>query len=748
MVIGAGAQVCGALPSRAILAPNDRSLSPMTTQMLSIESTRREMPRVQLPQPPAAPAMSALVEPDYLATLNADQRRAVEHAGDAAGSIAGPLLIIAGAGSGKTNTLAYRVAHLVRSGADPHRILLLTFSRRAAVEMERRAGQILARVLGLAAQDRASMFAWAGTFHSVGARLLRDYAPRIGLRDSFTVHDRGDCEDMLALLRHDLGLTATKARFPNKATCGAIYSRVVNSQASLADVLRTTFPWCANWEVELKTLFSRYVAEKQSQNVLDYDDLLLYWSHAMADAQLASDAGGRFDHVLVDEYQDTNRLQAAILVAMKPDGRGVTVVGDDAQSIYSFRAATVRNILDFPRQFAQPAQVVLLERNYRSTQPILAASNAVIEMASERFTKQLWSERASSHKPQLITVADETDQARCVAENILGYCEAGVALKSQAVLFRSSSHSAQLELELGRRGIPFVKYGGLKFLEAAHVKDMLCVLRWAENPRSRMAGFRVARLLPGVGPATATRLLDTMGERPDPVAAMRGFAPGANAVADWDAFIRMFTLLHAGTAGWPAELELIGHWYEPHLQRVYDDAVIRQRDLAQLQQIAATYATRERFLTELTLDPPSATSDEAGPPSRDDDYLVLSTIHSAKGQEWKTVHVLNVVDGCIPSDMGTGTTEEIDEERRLLYVAMTRAKDHLHLVVPQRFYAHQQAQRGDRHVYASRTRFIPRSMAPLFELATWPATAPLPSAAVCRDAPGIDVVARIKAFWE
>jgi DNA helicase-2/ATP-dependent DNA helicase PcrA len=318
------------------------------------------------------------------------------------------------------------------------------------------------------------------------------------------------------------------------------------------------------------------------------------------------------------------------------------------------------------------------------------------------------------------------------------------------VLFRSSSHSAQLELELARRGIPFVKYGGLKFLEAAHVKDVLCVLRWAENPRSRMAGFRVARLLPAIGPATATRLLDAMAASAEPVAAMQAFVVTPAVAEDWAQFLHVFLLLRRAKSPWPAEMELLARWYEPHLHRIYDDAFVRQRDVAQLQQIAATYPSRERFLTELSLDLPAATSDEAGAPGREDDYLILSTIHSAKGQEWKTVHILNVVDGCIPSDMATGTSEEIEEERRLLYVAMTRAKDHLYLVVPQRFYVHPQAAHGDRHVYASRSRFIPESIAGLFECCVWPEAGDrgddCPEQA--SDArPAIDVAARIRALW-
>ena len=686
---------------------------------------------------------------DFLAPLNAEQRLAVEHGTGSPGQNGGPLLVIAGAGSGKTNTLAYRVAHLVRSGADPQRILLLTFSRRAAAEMERRAGHLLHRAFGAATGHTPAALRWAGTFHSVGARLLREYAERIGLQNSFTILDRGDAEDLIAIVRHELGLDTTKRRFPTKATCLAIYSRVVNSEEALAEVLERDYSWCAAWEPELKKLCEAYVRAKQAQNVLDYDDLLQYWSCMVEEPSLARAIGDRFDHVLVDEYQDTNRLQASILLALKPDGKGVTVVGDDAQSIYSFRAATVRNILDFPRQYATPAKVVTLERNYRSTRPILDASNAVIGLAPERFTKNLWTDRLSSATPRLVDVRDEADQAKCVAERVLEQREHGIALKSQAVLFRSSSHSAQLELELARRGIPFVKYGGLRFLEAAHVKDVLSVLRWADNPRNRLAGFRAARLVPGIGAAIAARLLDAMSATPDVMPAMEAFEVPSSVEADWNAFLDVFRAVRESASDWPVELEGVTRWYEPHLQCLYDDAPARQRDLVQLQQIASTYPSRERFLTEMALDPPDATSAEAGAPGRDDDYLILSTIHSAKGQEWKSVQILNVVDGCIPSDMSTGTTEEVDEERRLLYVAMTRAKDDLRLLVPQRFYVHQQSASGDRHVYALRSRFIPDALTPLFECMAWPVAARAveePPAPIGPAAP-VDIAARLRLRW-
>jgi DNA helicase II / ATP-dependent DNA helicase PcrA len=681
----------------------------------------------------------------HLAHLNPQQRRAVEYGGPDFAS-AGPLLILAGAGTGKTNTLAHRVAHLIVNGVDPRRIMLLTFSRRAAAEMTRRVERIAANVLRGRAAAAADALTWSGTFHAVGARLLREYAPRIGLDRSFTIHDRQDSADLLNLIRHDLGFSQKERRFPAKDTCLAIYSRAVNAQSSLGDVLGSVFPWCATWEAELRRLFAAYVEAKQRQHVLDYDDLLLYWAQMMAEPSIAGEVAERFDHVLVDEYQDTNRLQAAILLALKPNGTGLTVVGDDAQSIYSFRAATVRNILDFPGQFNPRAGIVTLDRNYRSTQPILATANAVMELAQERLAKNLWSDRVGAERPQLISVRDEADQARYVAHAILENREAGIALKAQAVLFRASHHSAPLEIELARRNIPFVKFGGLKFLEAAHVKDVLAFLRWAENPRDRVAGFRVIQLLPGAGPATAARLLDAVMNAAEPLDAVAEFVPPPAAAEHWSYFSETIRLVRGASGGWPVELDLVCRWYAPHLERIHDDAAMRQADLVQLAQIASTYSTRQRFLTELTLDPPTAVSDEAGAPLLDEDYLILSTIHSAKGQEWKAVLVLNAIDGCIPSDLAAGTTAEIEEERRLLYVAMTRAKDHLHLIMPQRFFAQQQRTNGDRHVYAVRTRFIAAAMLDRFESRAWPAAGPRAGTDKPTPAP-IDVAARLRRMW-
>jgi DNA helicase-2/ATP-dependent DNA helicase PcrA len=690
----------------------------------------------------------------WLAKLNDAQREAVEYGADNPAQPGGALLVIAGAGSGKTNTLAHRVAHLVVKGVDPRRILLLTFSRRAALEMTRRVTRIAGEALGARAAV-AQGLTWSGTFHGIGARLLREYADLIGLAPTFTINDREDSADLMNLVRHELGLSAKERRFPAKGTCFAIYSRVVNTGAALADVLANAFPWCREWEADLRMLFASYVEAKQTQSVLDYDDLLLYWSLMAEQPTIAADLAGRFDHVLVDEYQDTNRLQASILLALKPDGRGLTVVGDDAQSIYSFRGATVRNILDFPTHFNPPAKQVTLERNYRSTQPILAASNAVIELATERFTKNLWTDKASAQRPRLVSVADEADQARYVVEQVLEAREAGMKLKSQAVLFRAAHHSAALEVELTRRNIPFVKFGGLKFLDSVHVKDVLAVLRWAENPRDRVAGFRVMQLLPGVGPATAARLLDAVVTRATPshtVSALAAFAPPPRALEDWQPFVALMSSVCSLSSPWPAEFELIRRWYEPHLERNHEDAAFRHADLLQMESIAATYASRERFLTELTLDPPDATSGESGVPLLDEDYLILSTIHSAKGQEWRNVFVLNGVDGCIPSDLGTGSDAEIDEERRLLYVAMTRAREDLHIVVPQRFYVHNQTHLGDRHVWASRTRFIPAHLMPLFDAYAWPRmpepVAPSAAGLAAAAQAKLEIAAKLKRMWD
>jgi DNA helicase-2/ATP-dependent DNA helicase PcrA len=651
----------------------------------------------------------------HLSTLNPAQQRAVDFGMAAEGAVepGPPLLVIAGAGTGKTKTLAHRVAGLIARGADPRRILLLTFTRRAAAEMIRRVEGITAEVADVR-YEVGQAIEWAGTFHAMGAKLLRLHAEQIGLDPAFTILDRGDAADLLNLVRNDLGLARKARRFPKKETCLGIYSHAVNARAELAPVLARQFPWCSEWQDELKALFRAYVVAKQRESVLDYDDLLLYWARMMEETAIAAEVAGRFDFVLVDEYQDTNALQAGTLQRLKPDGRGLTVVGDDAQAIFGFRAATARNILDFPGQFTPAAAVVTLERNYRSTQPILDAANAVMALAPEGFAKRLVSERPSAQLPFLALVRDEADQALHVVERILANREAGTDLCQQAVLFRTAHHSGPLEIELGRRNIPYVKYGGLKFLETAHVKDLLAFLRLAENPRDRIAAFRVLQLLPGIGPATAQKAQAALAAADFGFAGLEHFRPPAAAAERWPDLVALLTDL-GREPGWPGQVERVRRFYDPLLEEIHDHARARLADLGQLQAIAAGHPSRERFLTEVTLDPPVASSDEAGTPHLDEDFLVLSTIHSAKGREWRAVFLLNVVDGCIPSDMAAGSSEEIDEERRLLYVAMTRARDELHLLQPLRFYSHGQSRHGDRYMHALRTRFIPGSLLGLFD---------------------------------
>ena len=684
----------------------------------------------------------------YLDELNPAQRAAVVFgvAADRPARSTPPLLVIAGAGSGKTSTLAHRVAHLILNGADPRRILLLTFARRMAAEMTRRVERICATALKGRATVARDAIEWSGTFHAVGARLLRLYADSIGLEPGFSILDRSDAADLIDLVRDDLGLCKTGGRFPKKATCLAIYSYAVNAQLSVGETLDRAFPWCAEWEEPLKGLFARYVETKQAQAVLDYDDLLLYWSQMMQIGEIARLVADRFDHVLVDEYQDTNALQASILLGLKPDGAGITVVGDDAQAIYSFRSATVRNILDFPRRFDPPAEVVRLEQNYRSTQPILEACNRIIAQADERFAKNLFTIRPGGRRPLLAMVADETAQVDFVIQRILDNREAGMELRDQAVLFRASHHASQLEVELARRNIPFVKFGGLKFLEAAHVKDVLAVLRWAENPRDHVAGLRVLKLIPGIGPATARRALVAFEREGHDFSTLECFRPPAAAAEMMRGLAGVMQQLVRSSI-WEGQIERLRVWYDPILDLLYDDPRPRRSDLDQLERMAAQHPSRSSFLTDLTLDPPEACGGEAGVPIKDEDWLVLSTIHSAKGQEWRAVFILNVVDGCIPSDLATGTPEEIDEERRLLYVAMTRARDDLVLMQPLRFFIPGQPRGGDAHVFAPRSRFIAECDLDAFELIGSHFSCGFENGMAGRPVAKIDLKTRMREMW-
>jgi DNA helicase-2/ATP-dependent DNA helicase PcrA len=648
----------------------------------------------------------------------------------------GPVLVIAGAGTGKTKTLASRVAWLIEQGVAPSRILLLTFTRRAAGEMIARAGRITGR--GTSGQ------VWGGTFHATANRLLRQYGRAIGLSPDFTVMDQADSADMMNLIRGELGFGKSRRRFPRKNTLIAIYSRSVNSRTKLSPMLENHFPWCHDAIDGIRQIFATYTQKKREQHVLDYDDLLLFWNALCLTPDTGAAVADRFDHILVDEYQDTNTIQAQILQAMRPGTAdkppNIMVVGDDAQSIYSFRAATVRNILDFPKHFPTAA-IIKLEENYRSVEPILAATNAVMAQAKQRYTKNLFTQRTSAQKPCIITCLDEPTQCQEVCDRVLEKHEEGIALREQAVLFRAGHHSDQLEIELTRRNIPFVKYGGLKFIESAHIKDLLAVLRVLENPADQISWYRLLQLLEGIGPVSAQRIIACLNQKapnnvhqhtatdsdnnaaqlpaplynllhhppPVPAAAREEFAAMGRAIADCLGPANSPTPLSPAS-----QVERIRRVYEPIFHRLYDNPVVRLRDIDQLEQIAGNYKTRSQFIMDLTLDPPSSTQDLAGPPLLDEDYLILSTIHSAKGCEWDVVHIIHVADGMIPSDMATGSEDEIEEERRLLYVAMTRARDTLNLYFPLRYYYRNQGLR-DRHSYAQLTRFIPESAQHLFD---------------------------------
>jgi DNA helicase-2/ATP-dependent DNA helicase PcrA len=657
----------------------------------------------------------------HLEKLNGPQRKAVCY-GDALapkGFKSGPLLIVAGAGTGKTDTLAHRVAHLTLHGVDPARILMLTFTRRAATEMRRRAHDIIKKALneplGGLSQTVLQRLTWTGTFHSVGNRLLRHYARHLKLDPQFSVIDRADSADLMDGVRQELGLAAKEQRFPRKETCLQIYSYRVNTGRQLKDTLTEQYPWCQQWEADLSKLYRGYVERKQRANLLDYDDLLLYWHAMMGEARLAEHVSGNFDHVLVDEYQDTNKLQADILHALRPDGAGLAVVGDDAQAIYSFRAAAVDNILGFPERFEPRAEVVTLAQNYRSTQPVLDAANALMSEAPRQYRKHLLAFRGGGGRPRLVTVPDLATQAEYVCNEVLRRREANVPLRRQAVMFRGSSHSDILEVELARRRIPFVKYGGLKFLEAAHVKDLLSILRWADNPRNTIAAFRVLQLLPGMGPANARHALDHFETAGGTFESLESFKAPSAAAVGLRKLTELLIVLAKPERAWAGQVHLARDWYKPHLERLYEHFHTRIGDLDQLELLSGQFPSRERFLSELTLDPPNATSDLAGRPVLDEDYLILTTIHSAKGMEWDTVYVLNVVDGSFPSEFSTGKAELIEEERRLLYVAMTRAQNDLVMIAPLKFHITNQPKRADGHVYGGRSRFMTEKVLKCFD---------------------------------
>src|ERR1700720_4761280 len=699
----------------------------------------------------SAPRMMK-TKPTAFDSLNAPQRRAATFGAPVPdkGVNAGPLLILAGAGTGKTSTLAHRTAHLVLNGVDPARILMLTFTRRAAQEMIRRTQLIVAEVLANRgkAGDRSvvSRLLWSGTFHAVGNRILRLYAKHLGLDPSFTVLDRADAADLMDVVRHELGFSNKDKRFPRKDACLAIYSYRVNTRLSLKQTIEEQYPWAREWEADLTLLYREYVARKQKHRVLDFDNLLLYWHVMMQNPALAQSLSKNFDHVLVDEYQDTSTLQGEIIQALKPDGKGVTVVGDDAQAIYSFRAAAVENILGFADRYTPKAEMVVLAQNYRSTQQILDCANALMSEGARQHRKTLLGTRQSPQKPLYVALDAAQAQAEYITGKILQTREIGGSLKRHAILFRSSHHSDVLEVEFSKRNIPYVKYGGLKFLEAANVKDLMSGLRWGDNRANAGAGFRVLELLPGIRPGIAKQALDYFEAQNFSVKSLAGFDAPQPVKMDWKRFCALLEKLADPSTPWPGQVGLVREWYKPQLERIYDAAWTRMGDLEQLEQLSVQHAGRERFLTELTLDPPVVTSDQSGAASKDEDYVILSTIHSAKGQEWDIVYVLNVADGNFPSEFSTGKPEMVEEERRLLYVAMTRARNELHLCAPLKYAVTQQPKDGDAHVYGAKSRFMTDKVLDCCERISRRNMRGMESLQE-GEAATVDVVAQLKEMW-
>jgi DNA helicase-2/ATP-dependent DNA helicase PcrA len=608
---------------------------------------------------PACPAL------EYEQALN-PQQWAVVSAED------GPALVIAGAGSGKTRTLIYRLAYLLDQGADPSSVLLLTFTRKAAQEMLERAGLLIGsqaeRVVG-------------GTFHSIANLLLRRHGRIMGIDPGFTILDRTDSEDLINLIRNQLGLSDKGKRFPRKGTIAEMFSKADNTMQPLEEVVLREFAHFADHLDDLARLHKGYEAAKRERHLLDYDDLLVKLRDLLSgEESVRLTVAQRFRSVLVDEYQDTNRLQADLIRKLVATHNNVMVVGDDSQSIYAFRGATFRNIMDFPSLF--PGTIIYrLEENYRSTQPILNLANEVIQNAAEKYTKRLFTRKIDGPMPALVQAGGENAQSRFIAQRILELREEGVALGEVAVLFRSSYHSFDLELELSRRDLPFVKRGGFKFIETAHVKDLVAYLRVVDNPLDAVSWNRLLLLLEGVGPKKAQEMIAAFLKAGDPLPVLRR-SSGRVAQSFRDLAAMLEDTGQAGSVGPADQVNEVYRYYLPILKEHYDDYPKRMRDLEQLYAMAERYGTLREFLDDLALEPPDDKLADPEAADREEERLVLSTIHSAKGLEWQCVFVMWVVDGRFPSAYSFSTEEELEEERRLLYVAVTRAKKYLYLTYP------------------------------------------------------------------
>ncbi len=626
-----------------------------------------------------APYGRAPVQQQWLEQLNPEQRAAATHPD-------GPLLVLAGAGTGKTMTLSARVAWLIAQGTAPERLMLLTFTRRAAREMLQRV-----RTMSGTPAGRAGVL--GGTFHSIAHRFVRLHASSLGLDSGFAVLDAGDAADVLDLIREEQGHAKEKRRFPRPSTLLDIYSRTVNFHRPLNEIVTEAFPWCEDHIEAMAAIFKAYTARKRSLGALDLDDLLVYWRALASDDVIGPTIEDGFDHVLIDEYQDVNGLQVEIVRALRSTRRELTVVGDDLQAIYGWRAASAEHILDFPSHFPD-ATTVMLERNYRATQPLLETANALASEATRAYRKRLHTERERGHPPQLVFCRDAPAEAVEICERVLEAREQGIDLRRQAVLMRTSHDSDLLELELARRQIPFVKYGGLKYLEAAHVKDLIAFFRLLDGRRNELAWFRVLQLLDGVGPVTARKVVDALlAGRP---ARLPDGAPALITALE--------TARSQRTAG--EQAETLRDAIAPLIENRYPDGGLRLKDLDQLVAAARECTTDlGHFTSELSLDPPQSSQDLAGPPHLDEDWLVLSTVHSAKGLEWEAVHVLALYDGNFPADMACGSAESIEEERRLLYVAVTRARRQLRLYVPVRYY-HRPNGIDDAYGYGKPSRFL------------------------------------------
>jgi DNA helicase-2/ATP-dependent DNA helicase PcrA len=604
----------------------------------------------------------------YAELLNEAQLAAVTHRD-------GPLLVVAGAGSGKTRTLIYRVARLIESGVPPGAILLLTFTRRAAQEM-------LARVERLVGESSRAVA--GGTFHSFANTVLRRFGGVMGLKPNFTILDRSDMEDVLNLLRTRVGLASRERRFPKKGTLAEVISMARNKQRDLKEEIELDFPHLLEHEAEIVELAAKYDEYKRERGILDYDDLLYRMLELLQQYQRAREQlSDTYRYIMIDEYQDTNLVQAELVRLLSMRHQNVMAVGDDAQSIYSFRGANFRNIMDFPRLFPN-ARIIKLEENYRSLQGILDVANEVISRAAEKYTKALFTRRKGEFRPLLVRAQDEHMQSRFVAERILELREEGMELSEMAVLFRSSFHSFDLELELQRRDIPFIKRGGFKFIETAHIKDVLAHMRIVANPTDAVSWLRALTIVPGVGHRTAERAIETLVSAPDPTKELARLA-GAAAPRAAGGFTRLSSLLKAiGVEGMsPADqLAIVLEYYLPLMRDAYpDDYPKRERDLEHFQNITQRYRSLEQMLADMALEPPNDSLDGVLATDEDEGYLTLSTIHSAKGLEWRVVFLIWAAEGRFPGPMSSDF-EELEEERRLMYVAGTRARDELYLIYP------------------------------------------------------------------